>query len=239
VRGKPPHPDRARIRSVRSTFSHEGRRKRACLALARPPIHCVKQWPSSTRATSPLLLTARGGRHPGSRRVSSLPPAPSAEGWRAVGRCLSYKCAPSRTKVRAPSGAPPGHWRPGYLRRFHCCAGRAFFGALRPAVPAKGRAAWVVHPRAVAFAASRQAVQRPPSASSWQAPVVGPGGAPAQPECAGTFPAPAGAAQRSALSGDPAREPMRGVSPPPSAPRLLHRRSVPRRRPRPSKAVRN
>jgi len=68
---------------------------------------------------------------------------------------------------------------------------------------------------------------------SWQAPVVGPGGAPMPPECEVTSLA---RGRRAAVPFGSGPECADGCSPPPSASRLLHHRDVSRRRPQLSKA---
>ena len=131
------------------------------------------------------------------------------------------------SKVRRLSARHPDKSVRAYLRRFSLLC-RA---ALRPRSASLGLRLRSHGASRVnrSFAASDFA-WRPPSASSWQAPVVGPGGAPAQPECAGNVPPRPRAPRSRRAFARPARDRclayLRQSSIPPAP-----SRSVPRRRP--------
>jgi hypothetical protein len=154
------------------TLSHRGERERK-ICLSRPR---VKIQIPTRHASSPLFFAARGRRllppSPfGLRRAGLLALASHARG---TARRPAHPSFSSHLLIEgvAPFGAPSGVLPSGAGPRF--AHGPLRFASSSDLATPSG---------SIAPSEPRANLGGPPSASSWQGPVVVPGGAPAPPEC--------------------------------------------------------
>ena len=219
----PPHPARLRSRSGGPTSPRTRGEESAFVARLRvlSPIQF-----SNSQASSPVFFARPRVR----RRLVSAPPRGerSAEKRRGLRGPFERLARPPDTLARRalPACAAESRLSALHMRRSHLGAGPRF--ARGPRCPA------VVPELAAPFGSTspsgaRASLHGPPSASSWQGPVVVPGGAPAPPECGVRTP-PAGAASAFKRSARSRPERAAGASPPARRP-PLRLRYVPRRRP--------
>ena len=200
--------------------------------LGAPFPRCNRWTDMQARAIAPVLcfLAARGGRHPGLRRASSIRlrltfggsvPGNNAEGTARRSARLPFKCAPCFHKVRRLSARHHGV--------FPCCAGPRFLRTARFCPDPEGRTSAPGR----GLRTPDRTLSGPPSASSSQGPLVTRAVPRRSPSAGLRSPA---RGRRAAVTFRSGPECAGGCSPPPSASRLLHHRDVSRRRPQPSKA---